>query len=85
MNRSLKRLLILGLFIALFLAVLIALFLAARSPTLLETDPMLPPGFEEARLPAGDFNAYLYISHSAPIAMPLTPSASPPVLRHNLT
>ncbi len=66
-----KRLLILALFIALLMALLIMLFLAARSPTLLETDPMLPPGFEEARLPDGDFNAYLYISHSAPVAAPL--------------
>ena len=71
MNRLPKRLLILALLIALFLAVLIVLFLAARSPTLLETDPMLPPGFEGARLPDGDFNAYLYVSHSAPVAMPL--------------
>ena len=71
MNRLPKRLLILALLIVLFLAVLIVLFLAARSPTLLETDSMLPPGFEEAHLPDGDFNAYLYISHSAPIAMPL--------------
>ena len=84
MNRLPKRLLILALLIVLFLAVLIVLFLAARSPTLLETDPMLPPGFEEARLPDGDFNAYLYVSHSAPIAMPLeafgesaSPSAQP--------
>ena len=84
MNRLPKRLLILALLIALFLAVLIVLFLAARSPTLLETDPMLPPGFEEARLPDGDFNAYLYVSHSAPVAMPLeafgesaSPSAQP--------
>ena len=71
MNRLPKRLLILALLIALFLALLITLVLAARSPTLLETDPKLPPGFEEALLPDGDFNAYLYISHSAPIAMPL--------------
>ena len=84
MNRLPKRLLILALLIALFLAVLIVLFLAARSPTLLETDPMLPPGFEGARLPDGDFNAYLYVSHSAPVAMPLeafgesaSPSAQP--------
>ena len=72
MNRSLKRLLILGFLIALLVVgLLVALFLAARSPTLLETDPMLPPGFEEALLPDGDFKAYLYVSHSAPIAMPL--------------
>ena len=72
------RLLILGFVIALLVAgLLVALFLAARSPTLLETDPMLPPGFEEARLPGGDFNAYLYISHSAPIAMPLTAFGEP--------
>ena len=71
MNRLPKRLLILALLIALLLALLTTLFLAARSPTLLETDPMLPPGFEEARLPDGDFNAYLYISHSAPVAVPL--------------
>ena len=85
MNRSLKRLLILGFLIALLLVgLLAALFLAARSPTLLETDPILPPGFEEARLPDGDFNAYLYVSHSAPIAMPMeafgesaSPSAQP--------
>ena len=84
MNRLPKRILILALLIALFLAVLIVLFLAARSPTLLETDPMLPPGFEEARLPDGDFNAYLYVSHSAPIAIPMeafgesaSPSAQP--------
>ena len=67
-----KRLLILGLLVALFLASIVALFMVTRSPTLLETDPMLPPGFEEARLPDGDLNAYLYVSHSAPIAMPLT-------------
>ncbi len=71
MDRLPKRLLILGLLIVLFLAVLITLFMVTRSPTLLETDPMLPPGFEEARLPDGDFNAYLYVSHSEPIAMPL--------------
>ena len=71
MNRLPKRLLILALLIALFLALLITLVLAARSPTLLETDPKLPPGFEEALLPDGDLNAYLYISHSAPIAIPL--------------
>ena len=66
------RLLILGLLVALFLASIVALFMVTRSPTLLETDPMLPPGFEEARLPEGDLNAYLYVSHSASIAMPLT-------------
>ncbi len=72
MNRLPKRLLILALLITLLLAaLLVTLFLAARSPTLLETDPMLPPGFEEARLPDGDFNAYLYIGHSAPVAVPL--------------
>ena len=71
MNRLPKRLLILALFIALLMALFIMLFLVARSPTLLETDPMLPPGFEEARLPDGDFNAYLYVSHGAPIAAPL--------------
>ena len=71
MNRLLKRLLVLGLLIALFLASIITLFIVARSPTLLETDPMLPPGFQEARLPDDDFSAYLYLSHSAPIAMPL--------------
>ena len=32
---------------------------------------MLPPGFEEARLPDDDFNAYLYVSQTTPIAMPL--------------
>ncbi len=71
MNRLPKRLLILALLITLLLAALFTmLFLAARSPTLLETDPMLPPGFEEARLPDGDFNAYLYVSHGAPVAVP---------------
>ena len=70
MSRLPKRLLILALLLALFVALLITLFMAARSPTLLETAPMLPPGFEEARLPDGDFNAYLYVSHSAPIAVP---------------
>ncbi len=71
MNRLPKRLLILAVLIVLFLAVVVTLFMVTRSPTLLETDPMLPPGFEEARLPDGDFNAYLYLSHSTPIAMPL--------------
>ena len=71
MNRLPARLLVLAVLIALFLAVLITLFMAARSPTLLETDPKLPPGFQEARLPDDDFSAYLYLSHSAPIAMPL--------------
>ena len=66
-----KRLLILGLLIALFLASIITLVIAVRSPTLLETDPMLPPGFQEARLPDDDFSAYLYLSHSAPVVMPL--------------
>ena len=72
MNRLPMRLLILGLLVALLLASIVALFMVTRSPTLLETDPMLPPGFEEARLPEGDLNAYLYVSHSASIAMPLT-------------
>ena len=71
MNHLPKRLLVLAVLIALFLASIVALFMVTRSPALLETDPMLPPGFEEARLPDGAFNAYMYLSHSAPIAMPL--------------
>ena len=71
MNRLPKRLLILAVLIALFLASIVTLFMAVRSPTLLETAPMLPPGFEEALLPDGDFTAYLYLSHSAPVAVPL--------------
>ena len=71
MNRLPKRLLVLAVLIVLFLAVVVTLFMVTRSPTLLETDPMLPPGFEEARLPDDDFNAYLYVSQTTPIAMPL--------------
>ena len=58
------------LFLALAVSVLGAL---ACSPKLVQTDPKLPPGFLDTPVITGDLNAYLYLSQSSPVALPLGP------------
>ena len=54
------------------LAVLPLLFLLAGcSPTLVNTTPLLPPGFLDPHVPPGDLSAYLYVSQESPLTVPL--------------
>ena len=34
------------------------------------TNPKLPPGFQEAQVPAGEISAYLYVSQGSPVTIP---------------
>ncbi len=54
-----------------FLAAASLLALAGCSPSLVQTDPKLPPGFLDARVPASDLSAYMYMSQEQPITIPL--------------
>ena len=45
----------------------------ACSPKLVQADPKLPPGFLDTPVFSGDLNAYLYLSQSSPMALPLEP------------
>ena len=51
--------------------VLALLLMVGCSPSLVKTTPKLPPGFLEARVPACDLSAYLYVSQESPITIPL--------------
>ena len=45
--------------------------LAGCNPTLVQTDPELPPGFLETQVPVAELNAYLYMSQEQPTIIPL--------------
>ena len=45
--------------------------LAGCNPTLVQTDPELPPGFLETPVPDVELNAYLYTSQEQPTIIPL--------------
>ncbi|MDP6495777.1 MAG: hypothetical protein QGI09_10270, partial [Dehalococcoidia bacterium] len=60
-----------SLFLALAVSMLGAVACSSCSPTLVQTDPKLPPGFLDTQVITGDLNAYLYLSQSSPIAFPL--------------
>ena len=47
------------------------LALIGCSPSLVETDPKLPPGFLDTPVPNVNLNAYLYLSQEAPTTVPL--------------
>lgn len=51
------------------LAVL-AFLLAGCTSNPVQGDPALPPGFQDAKVPKADLNAYVYVSQGAPVSLP---------------
>lgn len=51
--------------------VVASLLLAGCSSDLKQTNPKLPPGFSEIKVPPGDIAAYLYLSQGAPVEVPM--------------
>ncbi len=46
------------------------LVLSGCNSSLKQTNPALPPGFAEAKVPAGDISAYIYSSQGSPVSIP---------------